>query len=438
MNAIVLAVLLMVGLSVARVSVVFALIVAAVAGGLYAGMPIEEIVEAFNNGLGDGATMALAYAALGAFAVILARTGITQKLADILLKRIDGSSKRLGLMVLIYGGLIIAGIFSQTLIPVHIAFIPILIPPLLHVLNRLQLDRRAVACAITFAITTTYFTLPVGFGSIFLNDVLIGQINSSGMDVDRSIAAPAMLVPAAGMVCGLLFALFLSYRKPRQYAEQAISGERKAQNSALKPWQIAMIVLAILLALGAQLYTGSMIFGGVVGFACVAATGVIRWHEQNDVFLQGMHLMAMVGFIMIAATGFASVMKASGEIPALVEASLAIIGDNRAFAALIMLVIGLFITMGIGSSFSTVPIIATIYVPLCLQFGFSPMATVALVGSAAALGDAGSPASDSTLGPTSGLNADGQHDHIRDTVIPTFLHFNIPLIFSGWIGAMVL
>jgi hypothetical protein len=103
-----------------------------------------------------------------------------------------------------------------------------------------------------------------------------------------------------------------------------------------------------------------------------------------------------------------------------------------------MLLVGLLITMGIGSSFSTVPIIATIYVPLCLQLGFSPMAIIALVGTAGALGDAGSPASDSTLGPTSGLNADGQHDHIWDSVVPTFIHYNIPLILFGWVAAMVL
>jgi len=96
------------------------------------------------------------------------------------------------------------------------------------------------------------------------------------------------------------------------------------------------------------------------------------------------------------------------------------------------------ITMGIGSSFSTIPIIAAIYVPLCLSFGFSVLATAALVGTAAALGDAGSPASDSTLGPTSGLNADGQHDHIWDTVVPTFLHYNIPLIVFGTAAAMIL
>ena len=103
-----------------------------------------------------------------------------------------------------------------------------------------------------------------------------------------------------------------------------------------------------------------------------------------------------------------------------------------------MLVVGLLITLGIGSSFSTVPIIASIYVPLGIGFGFSTLAIVSLIGTAAALGDAGSPASDSTLGPTAGLNADGQHDHIRDTVVPTFIFFNLPLLAAGWIAAMLL
>jgi predicted histidine transporter YuiF (NhaC family) len=106
--------------------------------------------------------------------------------------------------------------------------------------------------------------------------------------------------------------------------------------------------------------------------------------------------------------------------------------------AFLMLVIGLLVTMGIGSSFSTIPIIATIFVPLCLELGMSPMATICIVGTAGALGDAGSPASDSTLGPTSGLAVDRQHDHIWDTCVPTFLHYNIPLIIFGWIASVIL
>ncbi len=149
-------------------------------------------------------------------------------------------------------------------------------------------------------------------------------------------------------------------------------------------------------------------------------------------------MMALIGFIMISAAGFAEVMKATGDIESLVTGAFELFGDNRGLAAFVMLLVGLFITLGIGSSFSTIPIIAAIFVPLAVQFGFSPMATVVLVGTAAALGDAGSPASDSTLGPTSGLNVDGQHDHMWDSVVPTFLHYNIPLIAFGWLAAMSL
>lgn len=93
-------------------------------------------------------------------------------------------------------------------------------------------------------------------------------------------------------------------------------------------------------------------------------------------------MMAMVGFIMIAAQGFAAVMNATGHIQPLVESSMAIFGNSKGMAALAMLVVGLLVTMGIGSSFSTLPIIAAIYVPLCTGLGFSPLATAAIVGTA--------------------------------------------------------
>lgn len=103
-----------------------------------------------------------------------------------------------------------------------------------------------------------------------------------------------------------------------------------------------------------------------------------------------------------------------------------------------MLVAWLSKHLGIGTSFGTVPILAVIYVPLCQAVGFSLPATILLMSAAGALGDAGSPASDTTLGPTSGLNADGQHDHIWDTCVPTFIAYNIPLMLAGISGAQFL
>ena len=447
MNSVVIAVSVVVILSLMRVSVVLSLMIGAIVAGLLSGMDIKAVVDAFNGGLGGGAPTALAYATLGAFAVVLSRTGITQHLSDWLIAKVNGKVS-LGqsphnIKWALYVGLILVVFASGNIIPVHIAFIPILIPPLLHVMNKLQLDRRAVACAITFSLIVMYMTFPIGYGVIYLNDIMIGNINKAGaalnFSVDKSIATPAMLIPSSGMVIGLLVALFITYRKKRVYQDLPIEGlENQTAPRALQTWQKALVLLGIVLALVTQLWTGSMIFGGLVGFALVSMSGVIKWQEQDHVFTQGMRLMAMVGFIMITATGFAAVMTATGDVPALVESSVGIIGDNKGLAAFMMLLIGLFVTMGIGSSFSTVPILTAIYVPLCVSFGFSPMATVAIIGAAGALGDAGSPASDSTLGPTAGLNADGQHDHMRDTVVPTFLHYNLPLICTGWIAAMVL
>jgi predicted histidine transporter YuiF (NhaC family) len=165
---------------------------------------------------------------------------------------------------------------------------------------------------------------------------------------------------------------------------------------------------------------------------------VVRWKEGDDVVQRGVAMMGFIAFVMLLASGYASVLQETGAVKELVSASGDILKSNQLLAAAMMLLVGLLITMGIGSSFGTVPIIAAIYVPLCSELGFSVLATAALIGTAGALGDAGSPASDSTLGPTSGLNADGQHHHIWDTCVPTFLHYNIPLFVFGLIAAMIL
>ena len=278
--------------------------------------------------------------------------------------------------------------------------------------------------------------LPIGFGGIFLNNILLKNLNDNGLHVSASQVPTAMLLPGLGMLFGLLLALFFSYRKPRRYNEgRILSAEPEHKRINLRSVWVA--VLAIIAALSVQLATNSIVLGALMGFVVFILGGVIHWRETQDVFTR-VHMMAMIGFIMITASGFAAVIKATGSVDTLVNAIEGAIGDNRGLAALLMLVVGLIITMGIGSSFSTIPIIAAIYVPLCIAFGFSPMATIAIVGVSGALGDAGSPASDSTLGPTSGLNMDGQHDHIWDSVVPTFLHYNLPLLAFGWAAAMIL
>lgn len=52
----------------------------------------------------------------------------------------------------LYAIFVISSLLSQNAVPVHIAFIPVMIPPLLVVFNRLKIDRRAVACILACSI----------------------------------------------------------------------------------------------------------------------------------------------------------------------------------------------------------------------------------------------------------------------------------------------
>lgn len=451
MNAVIIAVVVMLGLAIARVHVVLALLIGAIVGGLVGGLGIDGSFVAFQDGIGNGASIALNYALLGAFALAIANAGLPRLLAESIINRIDAendAAKEKAVAVakwLTVAGLLLMAIMSQNLVPVHIAFIPLIVPPLLSVLNKMQVDRRLITCVLTFGLVTTYFFVPVGFGNIYMNDILRSNIVDAGMPEANDISVmQAMAIPALGMLVGMLFAVFVTYRGKRSYQEIPIS-EDAAKAIEISRYRITISIIALIATFAVQIvlqYLGSdadsLLAGALVGLAIMLVFRGVDWKKSDDIYTEGMRMMALIGFIMITAQGFASVMAETGDVETLVEATANAFDGNKALASLAMLLVGLIVTMGIGSSFSTLPIISTIYVPLCISLGFSPLATVALVGTAGALGDAGSPASDSTLGPTSGLNADGQHDHIRDSVIPTFLHFNIPLIAFGWAATMLL
>lgn len=447
-NPVVISIIVLLVLSLLRINVVIALVVAALTAGLCGDLSLSKTIETFTGGLGGGAEVAMNYAMLGAFAIAISKSGITDLIAYKIITKMNKTPTGNNLAwfkYMLFGVLALFSISSQNLLPVHIAFIPIVVPPLLSIFNKLKIDRRAVACVLTFGLTATYMLLPVGFGKIFIESILVKNINqagaSLGLQTDVAQVSLAMLLPVIGMILGLLTAIFITYRKPREYnvtIADPSTAEIEQHIANIRPKQIVASLIAIVATFAIQLVTSSTIIGGLIGLVIFALFGVFKLKESNDIFQQGLRLMAMIGFVMIAASGFANVINATTGVTDLVQNLSNGAIQSKGLAAFLMLLVGLLITMGIGSSFSTVPIITSIYVPLCLSFGFSPLATVSIIGVAAALGDAGSPASDSTLGPTSGLNMDGKHDHIWDSVVPTFIHYNIPLIIFGWIAAMYL
>lgn len=423
-------------LSLLRINVVLSLTIGAVIGGLAGGLPIMETIDAFVGGLGGGATIALSYGLLGGFALAISRTGIPEVLVGAILKLVqrEGDSQKKGLAkALIFFVLLALAIMSQNLIPVHIAFIPLIVPPMIKVMNMLQIDRRLIACILTFGLITPYMFLPYGFGLIY-QDIIVTQMGLAGLTVELSDVPKAMAIVALGMAVGLAGA-FITYRKPRRY--QMIKAQDTEQSEKeIQPRNILFAAVALIASLAVQIPTDSMIIGSLAGIAVLYVTGALKVREADAVLTEGMRMMAFVGFVMISANGFSAVINATGDVEPLVANAMDLFGGNVSITVLAMLVVGLIVTMGIGSSFATIPIIAAIFVPLAVELGLSELAIICLIGTAGVLGDAGSPASDSTLGPTAGLNVDGQHNHIWDTCVPTFIFYNIPQILFGWLAVV--
>ncbi len=422
------AIICMCVLSLLRLNVMLSMISATLIAGLMGGLGITESFNAMIDGMKGNLNIALSYILLGALAVAIAKSNLIK----VALSKLIGlmNYKRSTFCFLIA----FIACFSQNLVPVHIAFIPILIPPLLHLMNRLELDRRAVACALTFGLQAPYLVLPVGFGLIFQTTIL-EQLKANGVSATLAQITGVMWIAGLAMVVGLFVAVLTLYKKPRHYKEKSFNIENYA--SLQLNYHDYLTFIGIIVAFAIQLATDSMPLAAFLALAIILLGRGIKFKETDSLMDDSVKMMAFIAFVMLVASGFGEVLQKVHAIESLVNAITSVV-QGKLLGAFLMLVVGLFITMGIGTSFGTIPIIAVFYVPLCAKLGFSIESTILLIGIAAALGDAGSPASDSTMGPTCGLNADNQHNHIYDTCVPTFLVYNLPLIVFGVVGALLL
>ena len=413
-----------------KLNVILSLLVAAMVAGLTAGLDLDVIMGFVIDGLNGNGTNALAYLLLGTFAAALTDTG----LATLLGKWIASAVKERKWVLLLT--FLLCACISGTLVPIHIAYIPILYPPLLHMMNKMKMDRRQAACVTECGLVAMYVTIPIAYGSIY-QGIIADNMTANGMPIELMEVLPYTIILGVGMLVGLISSWWF-YRKPREYKDIAIDGhEITADDLKLTKDHIVGLV-SIVAVLVVQLTMDSMPLGAMAGLAILFLGGAVKIRNSDGTVAEGIRLMGMISFVMLIAGGYANVVRNTGAVDTLIDATLGVLGDSRSVAIMVLILIGLLITMGIGTSFGTIPVIALLYVPMCQRLGISLGATTCLIACAAVLGDAGSPASDSTLGPTAGLNADGQHDHIWDTCVPTFLFYNIPLVVAGFVGCMIL
>ena len=423
LNPIVISVIVLSVLCLLKLPVMAALLISALTAGLVSGMGFSGTMEVFVGGMGGNANTALSYILLGALAFTINKTGAADILAKKISQVVRGNKFTLAIIM------VLVSMASGTIIPVHIAFIPILIPPLLSLMNKMKMDRRMAAICFGFGLKAPYITIPIAYGAIF-HGLIKDSVNQAGLNITGDVIWKNTWMAGIAMLIGLVLGL-LYFSRDREYEDIHDEIEEKPEEIVKVETKHWLTLGAGIIALVIQLKTGSLPLGALAALTFMVVTRVIKWKEIQEVLDGGIGLMGFIAFVMLIAAGYANVINTSGAVDHLVDVAFDALGGSRIAGSFTMTLLGLLITMGIGTSFGTVPVVAAIYVPLGLKLGFSPGAIVFMIAVAAALGDAGSPASDTTLGPTAGLNADGQHDHIWDTCVPQFICYDIPLMIAG-------
>lgn len=433
-NPIVISVIVLVAMCLLKVNVFLAIIISSLLCAVLGGASLVEGITVFYENMGNDNRMVLFLLLLGVLAATMQYNNVGEVLAPRVAKLVG---RKVWLFPIV---LTLLAILVETFVLIGVSFLLVIVPPLLRLLNDYKIDRRLLVITTCCGLQMGYCCFPVGYGLAFMG-IIQNSMAENGMEVSIDQIWKANIVIALAMIIAIVAAM-IKYRKPREYRGEdgqsaVLQAEKDFNEKELPPIEFKHIACLIAAAsvVVVQLTTDSMPLAALTMILILVVTGAIKFKDFDSVFMKGIMTSVYVCLVLMAAVAFAAVSQEFGHIDELIAASAELIGGSKVFGAFFMLILGLIITMGIGSSFSTVPIVATVLVPLGIHLNMSPAAVIMLVAASGALGDSGAPSSNQTLIPTNAFNIDGQHDHIKDSCIPSFLFVNIPLIIVCTIAA---
>lgn len=208
-NPIVISVIVLSVLCLLKLPVMAALLISALTAGLVSGMGFSGTMEVFVGGMGGNANTALSYILLGALAFTINKTGAADILAKKISQVVKGNKFTLAIII------VLVSMASGTIVPIHIAFIPILIPPLLAMMNKMKMDRRMLAICFGFGLKAPYITIPIAYGAIF-HGLIKDSVNQAGLNITGDVIWKNTWMAGVAMFIGLVLGL-LYFSKDREY-----------------------------------------------------------------------------------------------------------------------------------------------------------------------------------------------------------------------------
>lgn len=434
-NPVIVSIALMIALCLIRVNVFISIILASLVCGMLSGVTLVETLDVFISGMSGNNSLVLSMLLFGIVVDAIDKSGVGAVLAP-RLSRLAGKHRWMLFLILFA-----FAVLSESVFMLGPSFVPVVVPPLVGYANKLKVDRRCIAAVIVGGLQAGYACIPFGFGLIF-HQTIQKALAENGLAIEVTSVWKSVWPFGLALILGAGIAIIL-YRKPRDYTAGSADTitiatpvlTDKLPRIERKHWVTIAVAIATIVS---QFLTSSLPLGALIGIALLLLLQVIPWKDFERTCARGFGGFGSVVFILMAAAGFAAVFREYGQINVLVSKTTNLIGDNKLIGALVMLLLGLIITIGIGSGFAAVPIVSTVIVPMCARMNFDVSATILIIAASTALGDGVTPASSQTLLSTASLNLDGGHDHIRDTCMPVFLCYGLPVLVAVIVAVSVL
>ena len=123
-NPVVISIAVLLVLSLLRINVVIALGISALTAGLMGNLGLTNTIETFTGGLGGGAEVAMNYAMLGAFAIAISKSGITDLLAYKVITRMNKTPSANGIAMFKYAllGILVFDFITKPVTGAHCVY----------------------------------------------------------------------------------------------------------------------------------------------------------------------------------------------------------------------------------------------------------------------------------------------------------------------------
>lgn len=425
LNPAIVSIALMVTLCLLKGNVFISIVLASLVCGLLGGGAPMDVLDVFINGMGNNNSLVLSILLFGIVVEAIDESGVGAVLAPRL--HLLMGNKRWSLLFILF----ILAVLSESVLMLGPSFVTILVPPFIGYINKLKIDRRAIAAVIVGGLQTGYACIPFGFGLIFQRMVQ-RSLMENGIDVKVTLVWKSVWPFGLALILGACIAAIV-YQKPREYTtahadtlaasvSQEINGYPKISR---RHWSIIAVSIVTIIS---QVLTSSLSLGALIGISLLLLVKVVTWKDFERICAKGIGRIGPVAFILMAAAGYSAVFREYSDIDHVLKTMTILVGNNQLLGTLAILLFGLIITIGIGSGLAAIPVISTIIVPMCTQMGFDVYETILIIVSCAGLGDGITPASSQTLFSTAALNLGGEHEHIRDTCIPVFICYVVPVV----------